>query len=107
MPSKTKVYKGPKRTRTVTKKKVGGKTIKETVVRKKGTTGNTGVIKSKRVIKGEKGKMTALGRYKVKDKSTKRVRKLQEHGVKSKIKKLSKANKGKKFLSGKLKKKRA
>tara|TARA_R100000664_G_C2757992_1_gene146613 strand:- start:1967 stop:2218 length:252 start_codon:yes stop_codon:yes gene_type:complete len=62
MPTKTKTYKGRKRTRTVTKKKVGKTTIKDVVVRKKGTKGKTGVIKKKNVVK------TKWGRDKLKEK---------------------------------------
>ena len=114
--TKTKTYKNPitGRRRIVTKETDGqGRKTKSMIIREKGDTrtrGNSGVRKDKRVMKGQGkddgSKMTAFGRYKVKSKNTKRVSKLQEPGTKSKIKKLSKKNKGKSTWTGRSRKRR-
>ena len=88
---KKKVYKGRKRTRTVTKgRDASGKKYKTTVV-----TGPDGkVIKKKRVEKGQgkgmlaSGKKMLLGRYKTKSKNKPgRPRKWTEKGTQFKVNK--------------------
>lgn len=107
---KTKVYRNPitGKTRTVTKGvDKWGRKYKDTSVRKK----SGKEVKSKSVMKGEKGMLASgkkilLGRYKTKSKDTKRARKFTEKGTQFKYKKLSKENKGQKFLSGRTRGKR-